>query len=336
MYRHAMGSRGFGKALLGLALAAGTVVGLARPAEAQAYVRLSEIAQRYGLRVDLDLLSGREVLTDGKNVIAVVPGGYQIRVNDRFAALPGRAESDGGDIVLPASALSLIEQSLVPVAPAPAVMPPRPPSAAYKPQQEAPPRPAAIPAGTAGTIVLDPGHGGRHTGARGRTGLYEKDINLAIARHTRALLEERGWRVIMTRDADRQLAHEVNADLDARVDIANASSADLFLSIHTNYAENTTAQGFEVYYFAPSRRGGQLAHEIERSLKTATEDEDRGVKTAGFRVIKRARIPAVLVEVGFVSHPSTERRLATDEYRRTLADAIVRGIERYRRASGRR
>jgi N-acetylmuramoyl-L-alanine amidase CwlD len=320
---------------LGLGIAVAAVAAFASRVDAGAYVRLSEVAQRYGLRSELDLLSGRQVLTDGTNRVAVVPGGYQIMVNDRFAALDDRVGSDGGDIILPASALALIERSLVPVAPPVIVRAPAaaPLPAGFAPKRETAPRSAslALP-GSAGTIVIDPGHGGVHTGARGRTGLYEKEINLGIARHVRSLLEERGWRVIMTRESDRHLVREVNADLDARVDVANGSGADLFLSIHTNYAESTAAQGFEVYYFAPSRRGGVLAHEIERSLKSAIDDEDRGVKTARFRVLKGARIPAALVEIGFVSHPATERRLATDEYRRTLANAIVRGIEGYRRS----
>jgi N-acetylmuramoyl-L-alanine amidase CwlD len=328
-------ARLLGRAALGLGLAGAALVALARPAHAAAYVRLSEIAARYGLRAEVDLISGRQVLTDGKNTIAILPGGWQILVNGRFAPLADRAGSDSGDIILPAAALSFIEQGLGPAipqaAPAPAPVAPRPrPALAERP--EAAPRAASLPApGSAGTIVIDPGHGGIHTGARGRSGIYEKDINLGVARHVKTLLEERGWRVIMTRAADRELVREINADLDARADMANGAGADAFISIHTNYAENTSAQGFEVYYYAPSRRGAILAREIERSLKAATPDEDRGVKTANFRVIKRARIPAVLVEIGFVSHPPTERRLASDDYRRTLAEAIVRGVEAYRR-----
>ena len=96
-------------------------------------------------------------------------------------------------------------------------------------------------------------------------------------------------------------------------------------------AANTTAQGYEVYYFAPNRRGGALAKEIERSMRAAIPDEDRGVKTANFRVIKKSSpVPGVLVEVGFVSHPASERLLATDAYRKKIAESIVQGIERYR------
>ena len=146
---------------------------------------------------------------------------------------------------------------------------------------------------------------------------------------TAELLAARGWRVVLTRTDDRHFHDEVNADLDARIALVSRARADLFVSIHANYAENATAQGFEVYHFAGRARDAELARAISQSLRAALDDEDRGVKTAGFRVIKRAPVPAVLVEVGFVSHPPTERRLATEEYRRRIAEAIVRGIERF-------
>jgi N-acetylmuramoyl-L-alanine amidase CwlD len=305
---------------------------LARPgrADAAAYVRLSEIAERYGLRAESDFFSGRQVLGDGTNRLAVVPGGYQILVNGKFAFLRERVAWDDGEVIVPAAALPFIEANLVRTARPAEVSAPPPVPAAAAPEASARVAPA-LPRGSAGTIVLDPGHGGIYTGARGRSGIYEKDVNLSIAKHAAALLEDRGWRVILTRAGDRQLADDLHADLDARVALANSSSADLFISIHTNYAENPSVSGFEVFYFAPSRRSGALAREIARSLRAAIPDEERGVKTANFRVIKRSRVPAVLVEVGFVSHGPTERRLATDEYRRTLAEAIVRGIERYSR-----
>ena len=89
------------------------------------------------------------------------------------------------------------------------------------------------------------------------------------------------------------------------------------------------SQGFEVYHHRSSAEGKRLARSIHGAFKRSIQDTDRGVKTAGFRVIKRARMPAVLVEVGFMSHRPTERKLATDAYRRRLAEAIADGIERY-------
>lgn len=317
------------------ALAAAGILGWSAPAHAGAYVRLSEIARRFGLEARVDLLSGRQTLADAQNRIAVVPGGYQIFVNGQFATMEDRAGCDGGDVIVPASALGFIEANLVRSAPGRPTEPPAaPPVAAAQARPEAAPRAAPLrpPPGSAGTIVIDAGHGGPHTGARGaRTGIYEKDINLAIARHLRGILEERGWRVLMTRDSDRALARDLNSDLDARADLANRAGADIFVSIHTNYAENPAVEGFEVFHYGPSRRSALLAREIERAMKAGLPEEDRGVKTAGFRVIKRARVPAALVEVGFVSNPLTEKRLATDAYRRSIAEAIARGVARFAR-----
>jgi N-acetylmuramoyl-L-alanine amidase len=319
-----------------LAAAIAALLALPLPARAAAYVRLSEIAERYGLTADVDLLTGRTILTDGANRIALMPGGYQILVNGRFISIPDRIGADAGDLILPATALPSIESSLV-KRPAPTVVP-----AVTRAPATSVPASVANDGGSkaqtvryAGTIVLDAGHGGVHTGAKGRTGQVEKEINLGVARIAKSLLEAQGWRVIMTRTDDRQLNPEVNADLDARCAIANRSGADLFVSIHTNYAENTTAQGFEVYCSPGRGPDASLARAINASLHQSIDDEDRGVKTAGFRVIKRTAVPAVLVEVGFVSHPATERRLATEEYRRKLAEAIVRGIDRYSGRGGR-
>jgi N-acetylmuramoyl-L-alanine amidase CwlD len=320
-------------ATLAAALALVTLAVAAPPAaEASTYHRLSDIAERYGLKTDVDLITGRHVLTDGQNKVAVLPGGYQVLVNGRFGGLDERVGFDAGDLILPAAALAFIDANLVKRA-APATSQPAVQAGSPAPASTSPARAAASRVAR-GTIVVDPGHGGTHTGARGRTGICEKDVNLAIARHAKAMLEERGWRVILTRSDDRHFSTEVNADLDARVAAANRSGAALFVSIHTNYAENTTAQGFEVYC-APGRTpDAALARAIAKSLASIVDDENRGVKTAGFRVIKRTSIPAVLVEVGFVSHPPTERRLATDAYRRRLAEAIVAGIDRYVATSG--
>jgi N-acetylmuramoyl-L-alanine amidase CwlD len=322
-----------------LAAAIAALLALPLPARAAAYVRLSEIAERYGLTADVDLITGRHTLTDGTNRLVLLPGGYQILVNGRFVPVPDRIGADGGDLILPATALPGIEAGLVKRAPAPLAVPAvaRAPATSVPASVGADAGSKAQAARFAGTIVVDPGHGGVHTGAHGRAGQVEKEINLGVARIVKSLLEAHGWRVIMTRTDDRQLNPEVNADLDARCAIANRSGADLFVSIHTNYAENTTAQGFEVYCSAGRGPDAALARSINASLHQTIEDEDRGVKTAGFRVIKRTTIPAVLVEVGFVSHPATERRLGTEEYRRKLAEAIVRGIDRYagRGGSGR-
>jgi N-acetylmuramoyl-L-alanine amidase CwlD len=322
-----------------LAAALALVAALASPAWAGAYVRLSEIAERYGLEPDVDLITGRTVLSDGRNKVALVPGGYQILVNGRFTALTERVGCERGDLIVPVAALDALERHLEKRATQPVVVaaPARPAttvptSLAAGPSESAPA--SVVMRARAGTIVLDAGHGGAHTGARGRGGLLEKDVTLAICEHMRPILEARGWKVVMTRADDRHLSKEINQDLDARCALANRADADVFVSVHANYAETSSAQGYEIYC-APGRpRDAALAQSIRRSFQASVDDEDRGVKNAGFRVIKRTKAPAVLVEVGFISHPPTERRLASDAHRKRIAEVICRGIDRWS-ASGR-
>jgi len=309
------------------------VAALAAEATAGAYVRLSEIADRYALSQDVDLITGRATLTDGANKVAVMPGGYQILVNGRFGDLGERVGCDRGDLIVPVAAVEFLEKNLVKqrvtatTVPAPA----RPATTvAASASAASVERPTSVVfLGRAGTLVLDPGHGGVHTGARGPSGLYEKDVTLSIAKHMKPLLEAKGWKVIMTRTDDRQLNKEINQDLDARCAVANRPGVDVLVSVHANYAESSSVQGFEVYCTSGRSRDAALAQAIHRSFKASIDDEDRGVKNAGFRVIKRTKVPAVLVEVGFMSHPATERRLSKDEYRKKMAEVIANGIMRW-------
>ncbi len=302
---------------------------------------LGDLAGRCGLGTTVDPVSGRVVLSGGDDRIVIIPGAHQALVNGEFVYLGARASVEGGDIRIERAAAEAILARLGKArgGPSPAALAPRPVPAARAAATGAgtAPRPAAargVPNGI--TVALDPGHGGNHTGARGRTGLLEKDINLDVARHARTLLEARGYEVRLTRQDDRHLSPNVTEDLDLRVRGAAQAGADILVSIHTNYAASTEAAGFEVYYAAGRFTSLRLARAIARALGARIPDEDRGVKTAGFRVIKRPTVPAVLVEVGFVSHPPTERRLATADYRQKLAEAIVAGIDAYfRNAAGR-
>ncbi len=226
--------------------------------------------------------------------------------------------------------------------------------------------PAAPPArrGQAGggirTIVLDPGHGGSDTGAVGASGVTEKELTLKIARTLRqTLLSRLPVRVVLTRDRDTDMP------LDSRSAVANQYKADLFISLHLNAWAESSAQGAETYFSsleasderaaaaaAAENRGDPLAdlqlilwdlaqsHHMAESQRFASLVQaelnqtlnlrNRGVKQAPFRVLMGAAMPAVLVELGFLSNPREEGQLGDPEYRARLVDSLARAVSRYR------
>ncbi|MBM3860084.1 MAG: N-acetylmuramoyl-L-alanine amidase [Verrucomicrobia bacterium] len=198
------------------------------------------------------------------------------------------------------------------------------------------------------TIVLDPGHGGNESGATTRRSV-EKTLVLDLAKRLQQQLEARGLRVSLTRTTDRLLS------LESRPAFAAQKNADLFVSLHLNSGGN--ASGIETFCLTPAKavstaaafRGWQatrdqnsyrgnrhdeqniwLAHCIQKSLIRSTAAHDRGVRRARFVVIRDAPCPAVLVEAGFLSNATEERKLLTADYRNRLAKAIADGILAYK------
>lgn len=174
-------------------------------------------------------------------------------------------------------------------------------------------------------VCIDPGHGGTASGAVGTTGVLEKDINLKIALMVRDNLRQAGLKVMMTRETD------CDVDLHARGEMANAAKANLFVSVHNNAGApgDNAANGTETYHFKDSAKGKLLAQCIQRCLIAALRSVDRGVKTAAFAVLVDTKMPASLVEVGFLSNPAEEAKLVTTSYQKAAADAIARGILEY-------
>ena len=173
------------------------------------------------------------------------------------------------------------------------------------------------------TIVLDPGHGGSAWGAT-YEGYKEKDINLPVARKVQALLLAQGYNVVMTRTDDSYV------DLYERADIANAVEADIFVSIHSNAAENRPDyQGIYTYYHPSSQRGKKLALAIQEPLSQITGGLDRGVRSNDYVILRETDMCAVLVEMGFMSNHDELMKLINDSYQDKLAQGIAEGIVRY-------
>jgi N-acetylmuramoyl-L-alanine amidase len=216
-----------------------------------------------------------------------------------------------------------------------------------------------------GTIVIDPGHGGKDTGAIGKNGLLEKDVVLDVGLRLRDILrEELGCKVVMTRDRD------IFIDLDARPGTAVQNDADLFISIHANASRNRQARGIETYLLNLTKDRNimevaarenmttlknmgaldiilkdlildnkrdeslRLAHAVQANLvrdlqKVNGAVMDKGAKQGPFLVLYGASMPSILTEVGFISNPDEESLLASPGYRQEVAQAIYDGIKEY-------
>ncbi|MDR3599852.1 MAG: N-acetylmuramoyl-L-alanine amidase [Desulfosporosinus sp.] len=185
------------------------------------------------------------------------------------------------------------------------------------------------------TIVIDPGHGTPDTGAIGPTGSLEKDNNLAIALMLENDLKSDGVNVLMTRSSDNSPASadfSTMSDLEYRSDLANNAKADIFVSIHNDSFDNPAVSGTSTYYSQDNPQADksqQLADNVQAELINHLGTSDRGVKEAPFYVIKHTNMPAILVEAAFISNPDEEIKLASDDFRQTIATAIESGITDY-------
>jgi N-acetylmuramoyl-L-alanine amidase len=171
-------------------------------------------------------------------------------------------------------------------------------------------------------VVIDPGHGGKDSGAPGLGGLLEKDVILPIGRKVAAILEQNGVQAVLTRDAD------FFVELQGRVEIAERVNATLFVSIHANSVDNRPdVNGLEVYYYDS---GYALAEVVRNTiLQDIGTIKDRGTRKARFYVLRKSSMPSILVETGYMSGREDNPRLASPEYQNRMAEAIARGILKY-------
>ena len=180
-------------------------------------------------------------------------------------------------------------------------------------------------------IVLDPGHGGSDAGAIGPTGVTEKSVALAVSLKAQNLLTANGYKVIMTRTTDIDVAAPGVSDhteLQARVDKAPPNAA-LFISVHCNAFSNGTANGMETYHAPTAVKGSRLARLLNEELEKLGGLNNRGVKAARFYVMTHSQCPASLIELGFITNPREEKLLASNDYQQKLAQAITNAVNRY-------
>ena len=233
--------------------------------------------------------------------------------------------------------------------------------------------PAGLPAGASRKrlIVIDPGHGGRDSGANGRRGTVEKDINLAAAKELAERLKEDDiFEVLLTRGDDTFIP------LADRSRLANEAQADLFVSLHCNAARNRKENGFEVYFLSERasdpeaerlaqfensslelegksasdaeaalllramtkteniNAASELAARVARALHKRVDFGNRGVKQAAFYVLRGTDAPAVLVEMAFLSNRRDEAKLESSRYRRRIIDGLYAGLIDHAKSQG--
>ena len=210
------------------------------------------------------------------------------------------------------------------------------------------------------TIVIDPGHGGKDPGALGDGVIQEKGVVLSISEKLKEILTAKGYIVFLTRETDRFIP------LKERTQFATRHKADLFLSIHANASESPQANGIETYYLdvsstdkaseqiaarenvnsgysiqelesllqgiiqeSKSEDSRRLAEHVQRKLAQTTGAADRGVKHARFVVLIGTRVPAILIETGFVSNSTERQKLTTTAYQSKIAAAIAEGVDEF-------
>ncbi len=216
-------------------------------------------------------------------------------------------------------------------------------------------------------IVLDPGHGGKDPGAIGYSGVYEKNITLAMAKELKVILEKEGYKVHLTRSTD------IFIPLRDRVKIARKYNADLFMSIHAESAVNRSAKGLSVYTLSETasdkeaaalaerenkadvvaglnllehskevsdilinlaqretmNRSSEFASFMVQEMRKSVKLRDNTHRFAGFAVLKAPDVPSVLLEMGYLSNRTEERLLKQKDYRRKLAVSTSKAVEKY-------
>jgi N-acetylmuramoyl-L-alanine amidase len=185
-------------------------------------------------------------------------------------------------------------------------------------------------------VVIDPGHGGIDPGCVGKSGIKEKEIVLPVAKYLSIELRKHNIRTILTREEDKSLAENGDPrlswkrrDLGARVDIANQAQADLFISIHANSFPESIWSGAQTFYNGQSSDSKLLAESIQDSLVRALGPNRRRALAADYRVLRESKMPASVVEIGFLSNPREETLLSDPSYQRKAASAIASGIIAY-------
>lgn len=186
-------------------------------------------------------------------------------------------------------------------------------------------------------IVIDPGHGGEDPGALGSTGVHEKDIVLQVSKKLAETLRQAGAEAVLTREDDRELSDPNTKslykakveDLTRRVELANNRRADLFISVHVNSFPNRREDGAQTFSQPGSEESRKLAVAIQNECNRFLANPGREAKQVDYFANRMAKMPSVIVEIGFISNTREEKLMLDPLYQNKIAWSIYAGITRY-------
>ena len=312
------------------------------------YISAKSLCKIYNLEYHLDSITRKVTLTKGDKKARIMVDSATVLLNNALRTMDKEAKFYQDSVVIPRS---FAYRTLKPFF------------------REEHIRGRLVPAKVSGwpikNVIIDPGHGGKDPGAVGKRGLKEKDVVLDVAKRLKRKLNAAGINVILTRESDKFVS------LTQRARIANAKDVDFFISIHANASRSRWVNGVEVFYLSESiddnwrsfqaaknydlnlqedfsgkdtatilwdlvlsenrKSSVNLAEQVLYSLSKSLSQRNRGTKPARFYVLKGTNIPAVLIEVGFISNLQEEKRLRDTSYRDKVASAITKGLIQYNR-----
>ena len=182
------------------------------------------------------------------------------------------------------------------------------------------------------TIYLDPGHGGRDSGATYKD-IYEKDINLIMCKKIEQYLVSKGATVYLTRESDIDLSttsvNKKRSDLTNRAKLINKSNTNMYISIHLNYISNSKWKGLQIFYNNKNKENEIIANKLTSYLCETSTNIREPKKENIYYMYKQIKVPGVLIELGFLSNPNDRYRLTREEYQDKLAKNISNAIEKY-------
>lgn len=187
------------------------------------------------------------------------------------------------------------------------------------------------------TILIDAGHGGEDGGTVGVNGVYEKNINFAIAEELNRQLKQQNFQTIMMREGDAligdnslgTIAERKRSDTKIRLDLIRQNGDCIYVSIHQNYFQEAKYKGAQIFYSDKNEESAILAEAIRSSIVSETQPENtrqNKIADQNIYILFHCEVPAVLVECGFLSNPEEAEKLVSTAYQKQIATAIYDGI----------